>query len=52
MKDGDGPTATRSKPRKSISKPPRKQEKPLNLAGYRPEDVLRRMMATPPPRQK
>ena len=49
---------TKRKPREAKAKEPseamgtRKQEKPLNLYGYKPEDVLRKMMNTPPPPKK
>lgn len=45
-------TERKPKVKRAEPKPERAQEKPLNLYGHKPEDVLRRMMSRPPPPRK
>ena len=42
-------TERKPKVKREEPKPEHTQEKPLNLYGRKPEDVLRRMMSMPPP---
>jgi len=45
--DGEGNDIVKRKSKKQV----RQKIAPLNLAGMKPEDVLRKMLATPPPRK-
>ena len=45
-------TERKPKAKREEPKPEHTQEKPLNLYGRKPEDVLRRMMSMPPPLRK